>query len=200
MNVSAIIVTRGDVPLDEVVAPIPPAWQLLVWRNGDRELVVDGRRFTVPDLAVLARYEAVAYALGELIYVQDDDVVVSDPAAIVDAWVDGQEPRLLAANMPQEFRPHYPDSCLVGFGAVFHRSLPERLFDVFASAGVALERSLFRRTCDVVISTLANRLLLDVPKTNLPWAEADDRMYRQAGHVEERARMLELARHARSKL
>ena len=49
----------------------------------------------------------------------------------------------------------------------------------------------FRRTCDIVLTALTPRVLVDVPKENLPWAEGEERMYRQPEHVGERKRMLD---------
>ena len=46
---------------------------------------------------------------------------------------------------------------------------------------------------------LTPHVWVDVPYVNMPWATADDRMYRQPGHTGERARMLELARKVRDR-
>lgn len=189
VDVTACLVTRGNVPLEPILATFPPAWKVMVY---------DNRRQT--DLAVFGRYRAVVAAHSPVVYVQDDDVLVSEPQAIVDALLElpyEERERTLVANMPQEFRPHYDGHCLVGFGAAFVRDLPAQ---VFARWTDELDRqlggfSVFRRTCDVVFSALAPaRLLLDVPKQNLPYAEDEDRMYRQASHVGERKLALDLAR------
>lgn len=158
MNVSAIIVTRGDVSLKESMETIPEEWERLVWCNGSglfrwKEDItgVDGKPTWQPfveerqDLAVYGRYEAVQYASNDLIYVQDDDVIVSDPQAIVNEWdkvalrqeqdpagvpSDEEWGRHIVCNMPQEFRhDFYTDHALVGFGAAFHRDAPERAFN-----------------------------------------------------------------------
>jgi hypothetical protein len=237
MNVSAIIVTRGNVDLLPVILSLPEEWEILVYNNGAGELtkfylgepenVVTIR--SLPDMSVYGRYAGIEYASHDLIYVQDDDVIVSDPEAIVRAWGDlatcngprdcvgtdrgcehchpGIQGSHLVANMPQEFRHDgYTDSCLVGFGACFHRDLPAQAFrryldgtpfpEVDQNLG-GKEREIFLRTCDVVFTTLTPRVLVDVPKTNREFAEDPDRMYRQPEHVGERARMLDLARQVR---
>ena len=222
MNVSAIIVTRGDVNLGDVVESLPQEWEVLVWNNGlkalDRfEPVERARRWrgVVGDLAVYGRYAAIEHASNDLIYVQDDDCV-TDPAAIVDAWhanrgYEGARAFVdhVVCNMPQEFRhDFYRDHALVGFGAAFHRDAPGRAFERFhvGKKEVRPEDDWahgdgqpygFYRTCDIVFTALTPRVLVDVPKTNLWWAEDESRMYRQPQHVEERQRMLELVRQVR---
>ena len=51
----------------------------------------------------------------------------------------------------------------------------------------------FLRTCDVLFTALTPHVIVDEPYENLPWAEDDDRMYRQPGHAAERSKMLEMA-------
>lgn len=251
MNVSACLVTRGDVDMQPILDSLPADWEVLVWDNGARTLsrpniprwapvsylcspdadcisqeALDSPTgcapiaWTVPDLAVYARYEAVTYAAGELIFTQDDDVIVSDPQAIVDelenakvwredyVWENGVIPSgndFAACNMPHEFRPHYPDSGLVGFGAAFHRDAPKRAFEQFAKGCAKLGRDdpwlpepgFFNRRADNVFTTLTPRVLVDVPKTDREFASAPGRMWKQPGHTDERDRMIELARRVR---
>lgn len=214
--------------MQPILDSLPPEWEVLEWVNGGGGEMFDnakpgtlyvhsgpqqGRYWNVSDLSVYGRYAAISWASHDLIYVQDDDVVVSDPAAIVDEWIEnGEAPGApdgpgnghLVANMPPEFRIYYPDSALVGFGACFHREAPSRAFarwwkhmvgQGFNPGGVVTDE--WHRTSDVVFTTLTPRVLVDVSKTNLPHAYGPDRMYRQPGHVAERTRMLELARKAR---
>lgn len=248
MNVSAVIVTRGNVDLAPVLDSLPDAWEKIIWRNGthvgraewteetDWTLRVLGH---AGDLAVYGRYAAIQYASSDLIYVQDDDVIVSDPASIVEEWVSnlpnlevgmyasgGNTPyEGIVANMPQEFRHDgYTDSCLVGFGAAFHRDLPRKAFERIFWGGIGLNATEedwtagtpmirtgddgqelfrinsiaeFRRTCDVVFTTLTPRVLVDVPKVDREFASDPDRMWKQPAHYGERVRMLELARKVR---
>jgi hypothetical protein len=227
VNVSAIIVTRGNVDLTPILNSLPPEWEIVIWdnergmvsrytRHRDQYLVEAADGDPLPDLAVYGRYAAIQYATHDLIYVQDDDVIVSDPQAIVDAWDSHlfesrgvvEPPPHVVANMPQEFRHDgYTDSCLVGFGACFHRDLPGRAFDRFTKTVPTLELSnygwwlppeeKFLRACDVVFTTLAPRVLVDVPRTDMAYATNSTRMYRQPGHLDERTRMLALARKVR---
>lgn len=212
MNVSVVIPTRGNVDLQPVIDSLPPAWEIVFWDNGERMVTrSDGFAEVCSDLSVYGRYAAIQYATHDLCFTQDDDVIVSDPQAIVDAWMEcgadwpdeAEEIRrgLLVANMPQEFRPHYTDSCLVGFGACFHRDLPGRAFLEFAElrgleAGWPTKKGaeFFNRCCDVVFTTLTPRVLMDVPKVDREFASDPDRMWKQPEHHGERQRMLALAR------
>lgn len=241
VNVSAVIPTRGDVDMQPILDSLPAEWEILIWDNGEQTCWVyesgksrEGFSDAVPgsDLAVYGRYAAIQYATHDLIYVQDDDVIVSDPQAIVRALVtrecpdcgrnehqnmtDGSWichacgcvtdlPDAVVCNMPQEFRPHYPDSGLVGFGAAFHRDAPKRAFERFAKGCAKLGRDdpwmpepgFFNRRADNVFTTLNPRVLVDVPKTDREFASAPGRMWQQQGHTEERDRMIELARRVR---
>lgn len=197
---------------------------MIVWDNGDGRCAVwpglegDAVWHDVKDMSVYGRYAAIEHASHELIYVQDDDVIVSDPQAIVNAWsVTALAPApfgrtdLVVCNMPQEFRHDgYVDHALVGFGAVFHRDLPERAFARLGNTRGSLrigpidtglpmpltqeEREWFHRTCDIPFTYFSPRVIVDVPRTNLEHAYADDRMYRQPEHVGERQRMLDQCR------
>lgn len=251
MNVSAVLVTRGNVDMKPVIDSIPEEWEKVIWNNGTGNVVrwsgptgVDSptKHWEISDLSVYGRYAAIEYATHELIYVADDDVIVSDPQEIVDTHPLVLKQRLpedhpghphdaldgaVVCNMPQEFRhAGYTDSALVGFGAAFHRDAPERAFQKWwqrsidlsiggicmpkwgfdsptfinslgASRATPWRDPYFQRTCDVVFTTLTERVLVDVQKVNREFAEDADRMYRQPEHFGERARMLELARQVR---
>jgi hypothetical protein len=227
MNVSAVIVTRGDVDLSEILDSFPDEWERVVWDNGRGECRRSKRRFgfttrwnssehghTLPDESVFGRYSALEHGFchGDVVMVQDDDCLL--PRESLDALVAAYQPGQLVANMPERFRPHYPDSCLVGFGAIFRRDLPLQAFSKFLSWQNATtwnntwgeipelsdgraRMDFFHRTGDVVFTALTPHILLDLPYRDLPWATDKTRMYRQPDHVGERARMLELCRQVR---
>lgn len=226
MSVSAIIVTRGDVDILPILDSIPDDWEKLVWDNGAGTVRTwKGHRWgvvahPVSDVSVYGRYAAIEHAGHDLIYVQDDDVIVSDPGRIVAAWEDARakcegtewDPRYLwhaspedikgigfgqhvACNMPPEFRhDFYEQHALVGFGAVFQRDTPKRAFDRWYAGAkdpsANGEWGKIRRTCDIIVTALSPRILVDVPKTNLSYAENENRMYRQPEHQSERTWML----------
>lgn len=193
VTVVARLVTRGDVDLEPIVASIRKAGieDVSVWDNSVRR-----------DLAVYGRYALLNGAGGEFTYVQDDDAVL-EPAAIR-ALLDARCADAVVCNMPARFRhDFYVDHALVGFGAVFPSDLPAdafyRYWTALGAAAVSIDAlSAFHRTCDIVMTALAPRRdLLDLPYEELPHAHAPNRMWKQAGHVEERTRTLELARGVR---
>ena len=187
-EVSAVIVTRGDVDLEPIIATIPLAWDLVVWDNSKRD-----------DLGVYGRYAALEECEHDVVYVQDDDCV-TDPVEIASAY----EPGRIVSNMPHAFRRFYPhrDSCLLGFGAVFDRDLPVPAFKQFWGAPIwnPVSYGDFCRTCDVVFAALVPHTRIDVPYENLPHATAPERMYQQPGHSAERRQMLKYARQVRRKV
>lgn len=210
MNVSVVIPTRGDVDITPITESFPSGWEVLVYDNGAGVCrTYSGRKWGVvasdlPDLSVYARYAAIQYASHDLILTQDDDVIVSDPQAIVDALgrksgYPSSATNSVVCNMPQEFRSHYPDSGLVGFGAAFHRDAPERAFARFVAKHGYGWRDLpeFNRRADNVFTTLTPRVLVDVPKQDCAYASDPNRMWRQSGHIGERDRMIALARQVR---
>jgi hypothetical protein len=196
VNVSAVIVTRGDVDLSPVLDSLPRDWQKVIWNNSERD-----------DLSVYGRYAAIEECEHDLIFTVDDDVAL-DPGSVeqfVEAWwrVPSWGSRnYVVCNMPQRFRDtgFYDDHALVGFGAIFRRDLPgatvARLDSFLYRQGRGLPES-FHRTADIVFTALTPRILVDLPYTDLPWASAPNRMWKTDGHVAERTRMLELVRQVR---
>ena len=180
-RVSAVLVTRGNVDLTEILTSFTDAGlaEFIVWDNSRRPR----------DMAVFGRYEAIGEADGEVIYVQDDDCVLSRDQ--IRGVIAGYEPGAVTCNMTDRFRENYPDAALVGFGAVFDRDLPRRAFARFA---VGRSSMLFLRTCDLVFTALTPRRFVDVGHRNLPWATDPDRMYRSAPLLAERKRMMEALR------
>jgi hypothetical protein len=218
VSVTAIIVTRGDVDRHAIIESIPEEYEVLVWDNGGRVVMrkVEGSYVgeviaKTPDLAVYGRYAAIEYATGDLIYVQDDDVLHATEGIreMVQEWNGVYAERMfdnghVVCNMPANFRhAFYQEHALVGFGAVFHRDAPEEAFASFWT-GVTLgtipqvSTDDFNRTCDIVFTALTPRVLVDVLYEDMPWASADNRMWKQPTHREERQRMLDLVLEVRN--
>lgn len=206
-DIAAVVVTRGDVDLEPTLEPLRFLREVVVWDNSQRE-----------DLAVYGRYAAIEEAKGDAILVVDDDVELS--AEAVTALRAAYKPGVLTANMPPEHQRRYPDSALVGFGAIFDRDLPERAFERFfpemlnpdpadpewgrysfrSRKGYEIyfeSAQQFHRTCDIVFSALTPRKIIDVPFTMLPHTWAENRMYRTPGNTEERTHVLDAARRVR---
>lgn len=228
MNVSACIATRGDVDMKPVLESIPADWEVIVWDNGRGRVgrrvmgtlladIVTGKG-ELPDLGPHGRFAAIEYAAHDLIFVQDDDVIVSDPEYIVKGLrVSGHEhgfkghfeglysENAVVCNMPLSFRDHYPDSAMVGFGAAFHRDAPQRAFDrvyayveaeVAAGRGVEFGPMFYRESCRL-FTALTPRILVDIPKTDREMASDPSRLWKQPDHLEMRESALRLARAVR---
>ncbi len=163
-DVTAIIVTRGDIDLEPVVySLIFP--HLIVWDNG-----------TAEDFGAYGRYMAIAQAQTDVIYFQDDDCIV--PADDQQRLVDTYEPGMLAALMPRE-RVDYHDTVLIGWGAIFDRHLPSAAFERWTSAGHPTGTRDFRVVgCDFVFPMLTRRWKrLDGYHRDLPHAHAPNRTW-----------------------
>jgi hypothetical protein len=195
-EVSAVLVTRGDVDLREIIQSLRAAGiaDVVIWNN-----------MLERDLAVYGRYHAIEQTLNRVIYVQDDDCVLA-PDALTELLA-AYEPGVVTCNVPERFRTVYPADgtrgALVGFGAVFDRELPEAAFDAFSQAEFPGMRAddwparLFYRRCDNVFTTLTPVRMLDLPYRDLPWASGPGRMWTTPGHAEERDRMITLAQQVR---
>lgn len=161
MKVSAIIVTRGNVDIGPCLRTID-ADEIII-RRGDG--------------GVWERFDAAFSAKHPVIYTQDDDCIVHARKVIA-----AYDKEVVTCNMPAWKRYEYPDNiALVGWGAVFHRSA----LAAFARYRQKWEAdSIFRREADRVFTGLNECKLIDVPFTNLPWAEGKDRMGAQTIHGE----------------
>lgn len=213
MNVSAVIVTRGDVDLTPILYSFDGCGfaNIVVWDNGKGSVIEwrpDRTAVILPeqqDVSVYGRYAAIPHALGDLIYVQDDDCLLPRESIEAIIWQSDSgsaEYGGLVCNMPANFRhSFYQEHALVGFGACFHRNLPEKAFSRFfgSDTGNLITRDLlhYYRTCDIVFTGLTPYTLVDVPYEDLPWATADNRMWKQPTHREERGKMLELVKKVR---
>lgn len=229
-DVTAVIVTRGDVPLDEIWDSFPEFGQVIVWTNGRGvraegpgsffawdagTLDLETMQPVFPDLSVYGRYRAIENAQLPVVYVQDDDCIVPDIPGLLARYRPGE----IVANMPESRWPDYPDSCLVGWGAVFDRELPARAFEragfdprvspypdgdwerytitVAGRSWTWPSAAAFRRDCDVVFTTLTPQEKVDLGFSHLPWAETPGRLFKEPGHKAARDAMLQAARAAR---
>ena len=185
MNVTACLVTRGNVDMDPIAASLTAAGisRLTIWDNSREQ-----------DSGVYGRYLAVGRATGDVIYTQDDDCLL--PEESIHLLLEAYEPGRIVANMPKPFRKNYSDSCLVGFGAVFDRDLPAKAFERFREAGTSWD---YHERPDVIFTALTPFTLVDVPVEILEYAYGADRAYRQRSHVIDRHRALTAARLARRK-
>jgi hypothetical protein len=118
-DVSAVLVTRGDVRLDPIIEALPYR-EIIVWDNSTRPV----------DYGVFGRYVAIAEATRPLIYFQDDDCIVNCHEALLEAW----EPGYVVGNAfdDAERLKRYEGTTLLGWGALFEAELPWLAFIEYA--------------------------------------------------------------------
>ena len=165
---SCVIVTRGNVDLSEIRASLPFE-DVVIWDNSENNEMVFGR------------YCGAERARNDIIAVQDDDAVIEDWPAILAEY----KPGVVACNMGPAHRAFYQPIglALVGFGAVFDRSLIQPTMDRYYQRFPKDE--LFMRECDRVFTALNPLNVITVPYRNLPHEETTQRMWRERRHVDD---------------
>jgi glycosyl transferase family 2 len=177
-DVSAVIVTRGDVDLDPILETLPYQ-DVVVWDN----------RFEV-DQKILGRYMALEQCAHEIVYFQDDDVIFTAHDQLLAAY----EPGRIVANMddPWVQACGYHDMVLLGAGSIADRNL----------FWPALNRYLdehprdddFLLECDFIVGTMVPWKRVDLGYTPREFADDADRLYRQPWQAEAKKRVRERAR------
>lgn len=157
MNVSCVLVTRGDVNLEPVLDSIPID-DIVVWNNADDD-----------DKRVFGRYAAIDQCKHKYIYTQDDDCIC--PVLQILSAYTGEG---LLINVPADERPW------VAWGAVFPRELPFETFRYYFEH-YPLDET-FLKWCDVILGELNSPDRVDFGHEDLPWASAPNRMYMQPDH------------------
>ena len=169
-EVSAVLVTRGDVDLDPILETLPYP-EVIVWNDRER-----GSR------GCYGRYLAMTEARNDVIYFQDDDLVFSAHEALLAQY----EPERITCNMPSPWyeRTNYDTlGCfLVGAGSLVPKTLPWRALRRYLE--VWPEDDLFLTYCDQVNGILNPGLRLDLGYEVLPYASGPDRIYTQPGAAE----------------
>jgi hypothetical protein len=180
-DVTAVIVTRGDVDLTPIIGTLPY-----------RTVVFDNSEWGA-DLKCYGRYAgAVLMAEPEqVIYFQDDDLIFSKHEELLAAY----EPGKIVANMPSPWNElngyAARDQVLVGAGSLCDNHLWAAAFDRYLSA--YLFDDLFLTYCDQVFGMLAPSKRLDLGYQILPYAAGPDRIYTQPGADARRTEMINRA-------
>jgi len=163
-DVTAVIVTRGDCDLEPILDSLIFD-KVCIWNN----------RVAI-DYGAYGRYVAIRDHLHtDVVYTQDDDCIVKPD----DQWrlLDAYEPGTLTAVMPPE-RIDYRDTVLIGWGAIFDRSMPDAAFARWQAAGHEMESREFRIVgADFIFPMLSPWKRLDGYHTDLPHAHADNRTW-----------------------
>lgn len=179
---TAIVVTRMNEPLAEVVDSLRPHFDEITFVRGH-----DG---------VAERWQAAERCRAELIYTQDDDVIVDIPAfmdavenqpGMVGSIAGAPVTNQVVCNMPESHRRDYPDGiALVGWGCLFNFAWMDAAFRRYWVRAVTMRLEwnddIFRREADRVFTGLSDVRLVDTPFRHLERAHGADRMGREARH------------------
>lgn len=163
-NITACLVTRGDVQMDTIRASLPFR-DILIWDNSAAE----------QDVSCYGRFKAAMTAATPLILTQDDDCLMP-VFGLLEAF-DPAKMRMLV-NVPPDEKP------LTAWGAIFYRDTVKAAFDRYLAAYP--EDDFFYRTCDVIHTSLTPWDRVDLGHADFPWAAAENRMYRAPDHYDVR--------------
>lgn len=174
-TVAAVIVTRGDVPLNRLLASLPYP-NIIIWN--DRERGSKG---------CYGRYLAAAESEKHAVYFQDDDLVFHAHRELLAKY----EWTRMAVNMPSPWyeRTGYDRlrQALVGAGSVMPNGIWQAAFDRYLA--VYPEDQLFYDYCDVVAGMLTPFKRYDFGYEILPWATNPNRIHHLPGAQERKEEM-----------
>lgn len=163
-QVSACLVTRGDVDMTAILESLP----------FDETIVYDNSRRN--DLGIYGRYAAIAEARHDVIYTQDDDVLVS----CFDELLTEYRPGVLTVNYPEPW-----DVPWVACGALFDRDLPKAAFERYQRRWM-LDETFTHWTCDAVFGLLTPTRVVDFGYQDLPHGLAEGRVSTSPGWYDNR--------------
>lgn len=138
-DISAVIVTRGDVDLDPILKTLPYE-DIVIWDNSQRH-----------DQKIFGRYAAIPEARNEIIYFQDDDVIFTEHEQLLAEY----EPGKIVASMDAAWveAGRYHNLVLMGAGSLCQRDLPAQYLGRYLDNFPADD--LFLYECDPILGTLA---------------------------------------------
>ena len=205
-NVTACLVTRGNVPMDPILETLPFA-KVLIWDNSTREY----------DLKVYGRYEMAQHAETEWIAWVDDDVVFTEWDALLEA---SECDTFVSNNAHGPNHGGYNDLALQAAGAIIPKSMIQSTWDRWwrrypVSTLLPQHQNTMRATlpsairgqvtfrdgvlyeADFIFGVLCERWKqVDLPYTRL-YADDDSRLCRQPWQETLKLHMTNLAREIR---
>jgi hypothetical protein len=164
-QVTVIIPTRGNVPMDGILESLEGFGQVIVADNSKLP----------EDLGIYARFAAIKDAEFDVIATQDDDIIFRH-------WEE-----LLALYKPGVFVTAYPQPCdgpggipWISTGAVFHKDLPFKAFNKYLEH-YPFDHFLTHRAADAVFCLLTPFEIHPMPYEELGWAKDDGRVHTSEG-------------------
>lgn len=180
-NVSAIVVTRGDVELAPTLEPLRKQFaDVVVWDNSQRE-----------DLGPFGRYAAVKEAKHPVVAWVDDDVIFDHWAELLAAY----DPDRLVCNMDQAWieGAGYGDFVgMQGAGSVCPAWLPEKVFDLYLKHHPNDPDFLIE--ADFIFGVLAPFTRVDLPYEARDFADSGARLYTQPWQTQKKHEMIDRCR------
>lgn len=181
-DVTAVLVTRGDVDLTPILASLPYT-EVIIWDNTRRS-----------DVGTFGRFVAIQETRRPVIYFQDDDCIVAESAhqLLLDAY---DRTSKLVVNMPEAHGQEYPGLSLLGWGSLIRRDLPFNAFRRYARRGHKVAgKDFFNVGCDIICSVLTPSIRLDLGHEDLAYAHAPGRSHLESGYWELKRRYYDEAR------
>lgn len=177
-DVSAVLVTRGNVDLAPILATLPYK-DIVIWDNSKRE-----------DLKVFGRYLALHEIKNEIVYFQDDDVIFTEHQRLLDLY----EPGVVVANMDDSWVQAcgYHDLVMMGAGSICDRAIAGDVFHQYLDVWPYDDE--FILECDFVFGTLVNGKKVDLGYTARPFSDDADRLYTQPWQWDKKALVRQKAR------
>jgi FkbM family methyltransferase len=170
-QVSAVLVTRGNVDMQPILDTLPYD-DVVIWNNAERPR----------DMKPYGRYLAMDEAKHDIVYFQDDDVLFTAHDKLLGVY----EPGRSTCNMPS---PWYEQAgyermgyVQVGFGALVPKGLSQPAFDAYLAEWP--QDDLFLTYCDQIFGVLAPAKRFDFGGVELPYADAENRIYTSPGAYE----------------
>lgn len=172
-DVTAVIVTRGDVDLDPIFdSLIFP--KVVVWDNQKAD-----------DLKAFGRYAALQFGgvETEIVYTQDDDCLISPDTQhfLVEHFYDGG----IVSNMPVDHNIGHPLLNLLGWGSVWNAYAPFVAFNKWIAAGHPIDTEDFLVVgADIVFPVLTQGIRYDLGHEERPFSHDATRTHNQHGYAE----------------
>jgi len=164
-DVTACLVTRGNVDMQPILDSLIFD-KVIVWDNSKRDV----------DEKAYGRYAAAEEAETEVVYFQDDDVILNADTqrALLATW----EPGMYLTNMEQGHNHSYPGLNWCAWGAVTERKSYRDAFARWFSAGNSIDEPGFKlHGADIVFSLLHPKTRnVDLGRQHLSYAFGDDRL------------------------
>ncbi len=184
-DVTAILVTRGNVDLEPILETLPYS-DVVIWNNADRE----------QDYKVLGRYAAIPEARNPVIYWQDDDVLFTEHDQLLAAY----QPRRIISNMDEPWvqaAGYGGLVAMVGAGSLCDSDLPRKTFARYLAAYPYDDDLLLE--ADFAFGVLTPHVRVDLGYYAFAYADAPDRLYHQPGQHTRKWEMIERSRQLRDR-